>query len=415
MTSSAFTRRGRIVIAAGVVMALSGWVFGIEELYCLAVATAVMAVGARLWVDLRRWDLQVSRVVHPPRVVAGQEARVELAVGNPMGRPTPPVEARDPFEGGRRWAHFAIAPVAPGEVRTSSYRLPSARRGVYRLGPLQLRLSDPLGLASATRPTAAESTLTVHPRHELVPVKGVSAHRDYDRRLSNPLLGKGGTEFYMLREYVPGDDLRQVHWPTTARLDDLVIRQPESLRRGRLTVVADIRDGVVDDETVELVLSATASLAVSGLRSGLEVRVVTTAGWDSGHSSRGDRAPAILDGLAAAAVHRPHPYLPPFRIAGSTDPMVVVTTDHCSETDLHSAFGMGGASGTTLVVFDTAGPDGPGRSGAGGGERGRSGAGGGERSRTGRTPAAGGGRVVRVPRGDAFPSRWAAYSVGVPG
>lgn len=407
MTSSAFTRRGRIVIAAGVAMALSGWLFGIVELYCLAVATAVMAAGARLWIDLRRWDLQVSRVVRPARVVAGQEARVELAVGNPMGRPTPPVEARDPFEGGQRWAHFAVAPVAPGEVRTSSYRLPSARRGVYRLGPLQLRLSDPLGLASSTRPTAAESTLTVHPRHELVPVRGVSAHRDYDRRLAHPLLGKGGTEFYMLREYVPGDDLRRVHWPTTARLDNLVIRQPESLRRGRLTVVADIRNHVVDDETVELVLSATASLAVSGLRSGLEVRVVTTAGWDSGHSSRGDSAPAILDGLATAAVHRPHPYLPPFRIAGGRDPMVVVTTDRCSEADLHSAFGLGGASGTTLVVFETTGPNGPGT--------GRPGAVGGERGRAGLTPAARGERVIRVPRGDAFAARWAAYAVAVPG
>lgn len=385
-----------MVIGAGVVMALAGWLFGIEELYCLAVAAAAMSAASRVWVDLRRWDLQVSRVVHPSRVSAGQEARVELAVRNPTTRPSPPVEARDPFDGGRRWARFAIAPVGPGEVRTSSYRLPSTRRGVYRLGPLELRLFDPLGLASSWRATAVESTLTVHPRYDLVPVRGVSAHRDYDRRRSNPVLGKGGTEFYMLREYVPGDDLRQVHWPTTARLDDLVIRQPESLRRGRLTIVADLRGSVVDDETVEHVLSAAASLATSGLRSGLQVRVVTTAGWDSGHGTRGDRAPEILDGLAAASIHRPLPHLAPFRIAGGTDPVVVVTTDRCPETDLHSAFGMGGASGTTLVVFETGGPGDPGVT-AGGGR------------------AVGGGRrVVTVARGGSFSAAWTAYSVGVP-
>lgn len=393
MTSSAFTRRGRTVLGAGAVMAVSAWLFGIEELYCLAVAAAVMSVVARLWVDFRRWDLQVSRVVHPSRVASGQEARVELAVRNPGRRASPPVEARDPFAGGRRWARFAIAPVRPGEVRTSSYRLPSARRGVYRLGPLELRLSDPLGLAAATRVTALESTLTVHPRYELVPVRGISAHRDYERRPTNPVLGKGGDEFYMLREYVPGDDLRQVHWPTTARLDELVIRQPESLRRGHITVVADLRSNVVDDDTVELVLSATASLAMSGLRSGLQVRVVTTAGWDSrhgaGHSGRragGDAGPAILDGLAAAVIHRDRSHLAPFRLAGGRDPVVVVTTDRCREDDLRSAFGMGGASATTLVMF----------------------------GRAEAQPATTfGRRVVMVPRGASFARAWAAYSAAV--
>ena len=400
---SALTLRGRTMLGAGAAMAVAAWLFGIEELYCLALATAVMAVGARLWVDLRRWDLQVSRVVHPARVSAGQEARVELVVRNPGRRPSPPVEARDPFDGGRRWARFAIAPLDGGEVRTSSYRLPSTRRGVHRLGPLELRSSDPLGLASSSRVTASESSLTVHPRYDLVPVRGMSAHRDYDRRLSNPRLGKGGTEFYMLREYVPGDDLRQVHWPTTARLDELVIRQPESLRRGRLAVVADLRAGVVDDESVEWVLSAVASLAMSGLRSGLQVRVVTTAGWDSGHGRGGDRAAVILDGLAAAGVHRASPRLAPFRLAGGTDPMVVVTTDRCPEADRRSAFGMGGASGTTLVVFET----------AGGGEVSAVPAGTAAAvTEPGTRPS--GRRVVAVGRGQSFAAAWAAHTVAVP-
>ena len=419
---SALTLRGRTVLGAGAAMALAAWLFGIGELYCLAVAAAVMVVGARIWVDVRRWELQVSRVVHPTRVSAGQEARVELAVSNPARRSSPPVEARDPFDGGRRWARFAIAPLRPGEVRTSSYRLPSTRRGVYRLGPLELRLSDPLGLASSSRQTAVESSLTVHPRYDLLPVRGVSSHRDYDRRLSNPLLGKGGTEFYMLREYVPGDDLRQVHWPTTARLDDLVIRQPESLRRGRLTVVADLRSGVVDDETVELVLSAAASLAMSGLRSGLQVRVVTTAGWDSGHGPGAGRGPAILDGLAAAVIHRAHPHLAPFRLAGGTDPVVVVTTDRCPEGDLQSAFGMAGATGTTLVVFETV----KGAGGAGPADAGRSSGAVRAVGPSGRPaepssrpvepsgPARGGRRVVAVPQGESFAAAWAAYTVAVP-
>jgi uncharacterized protein (DUF58 family) len=382
---SGLTARGRWVIGAGTALALAGWLFGIGELFCLALAALVLVVAARIWVDARQWNLQVSRIVHPVRVAAGQEARVELAVRNSSGRPSPPVVARDPFDGGRRWARFAIAPLRPGEVRTSSYRLPSAQRGVHRLGPLELRLTDPFGLASSTRPTAVETSLTVHPRYDAVTVHGTSSHRDDDRRSARLVMGKGGGDFYALRQYIPGDDLRHVHWPTTARVDDLVIRQPENVRRGRLTVVADLRAGVVDDETVERVLSGVASLAMSGLEAGLQVRVVTTAGWDSGHGTGRGHRPALLDGLAAAVIHRPQPTVAPFRMAGRFEPVAVVTTDRCTDADLYSAFGMGGPTGTTLVVFESG--DGVAR----------------PRSTSW---GSGRGRVVRVGRNESFPAAW---------
>ncbi len=272
---STLTVRGRVVLGSAAAMALAAWMFGVQELFALAVAAAVLTVTAWIWVDLRRWNLDVSRYVHPTRVAAGQEARVELAIRNRTARTSPPVEARDPFDGGGRWARFSVAPLRPGEMRTSSYRLPSTRRGIYRLGPLQLRGSDPIGLVAQSRATAADTSLTVHPQYEMVHLPGLSSHRDEDRRLTQPVIGRGGNEFYTLREYVPGDDLRHVHWPTTARMDDLVLRQPENLRRGRMTVAADVRASVNDDTSLELVLSAVASLAMSALRSGLQVRVVT--------------------------------------------------------------------------------------------------------------------------------------------
>lgn len=378
-------------------MALAGWLFGIGELYCIALAALVLVSAARVWVDARKWHLQVSRFVHPARVTAGQEARVELAVRNPNPRSSSPVEARDPFDGGRRWARFAIAPVPAGEVRRSSYRLPSTCRGVYRLGPLELRLFDPLGLACSVQQTAADTSLTVHPVYEIVPVTGLSVHRDEDRRQPQPVIGKGGNEFYMLREYVPGDDLRHVHWPSTARQDDLVIRQPENLRRGRLTIAVDLRAGIQDDQTVEVVLSAVATLAISSLRSGMQVRVVTTGGWDSGHGTGRDHGPALLDGLAAASLHRPRPGAAPFRLAGGQEPVVVMTTDRVSDADLQAAFGISGPTNTTLVVFDMAGR------GAGGGAT--PGGGG-----SGQVRRPGSRRLVPVPVGGSFATSWASYT-----
>jgi uncharacterized protein (DUF58 family) len=346
------TLRGRIVVGTGAVMAVAAWLFGIEELYSLALASGVLTAGALVWVGARPWDLQVTRIVHPARVAAGQEARVELAVGNKTRAPSPPVEARDPFDGGRRWARFAVSAVDPGEVRRSSYRLPSARRGVHRLGPLELHLTDPFGLAVKVKTTAAGTSLTVHPRYDLVTVRGISSHRDDDRLVARAVIGKDGSEFYMMREYVPGDDLRHVHWPSTARLDSLVIRQPENQRRGRVTVAADLRAGVADEASAEDILSATATVAMSALRAGLQVRVITTEGFDSGHRSAA-QGPALLDGLAAARVHRPHPGMAPFRLAASHGPVVLVTTDRISEPDIEAALGRAGPTGTTLVVFET--------------------------------------------------------------
>lgn len=342
------------MLVSAAALAVGAWLFGVQELYAVALAALVATTAARLWVDLARWQLDVSRHVHPARVTAGQVTRVELAIRNATNRRSPPVEARDPFDDGRRWARFSVAPLAPGEVRTSSYRLPSNRRGVYRLGPLELRLTDPLGLAAQTRTTAAVTSLTVHPAYEVVPMPGLSAHRDDDRRRVRPLIGRDGSEFYRLREYIPGDDLRHVHWPTTARVDDLVIRQPEHTRRGRTTVIADLRSSIHDDQSLERVLAAAASLAMSAVAAGLQVRLVTTAGFDSGHGTGRDHGPALLDALAAAVTHRDRPGVPPFRLAGGLEPVIVITTDGCDEADLQAALRQSGTGATTLVVMERA-------------------------------------------------------------
>lgn len=353
----AFTTRGWALLGAAAVMALAAYLLGIEELYPLAVAAVVLVALARLWVEAGSWHVTVTRHVLPDRVPAGAEARVELTVVNNGRRTTPPVVAADGFDGGRRWARFAIAPLVAGESRRASYRLPATRRGVYHLGPLQLNFADPMGLARRTRITAPDTSLTVHPRFELVPVQGVSSHRDADLRQALPVLSGGSNEFYALREYIPGDDLRHVHWPTTARLDDLVVRQPENVRWGRLTVAADLRAGVHTAESVESVLEATATVAMSCIRSGLQVRVVTTAGFDSGHGAGHWHGPAVLDGLAASGPHRAASAAP-FRVVGN-EPVVLITTDRAGAGDLESVVGLVGTRGTTVVVFETASGTGP--------------------------------------------------------
>ena len=79
---------------------------------------------------------------------AGSPSRVELSVRNVAPTRSPVLTARDPFDGGKRWARFLLAPLGPGETARAAYRLPTDERGIYDLGPLQLALSDPFGVAA---------------------------------------------------------------------------------------------------------------------------------------------------------------------------------------------------------------------------------------------------------------------------
>ena len=87
-------------------------------------------------------------------------------------------------------------------------------------------------------------------------------------------LGRGGEDFYALREYVVGDDLRRVHWPSTARHDDLMVRQDELPWQGRATVLVDVRASTNTAESLELVISAAASIVASSARRQDLVRLV---------------------------------------------------------------------------------------------------------------------------------------------
>jgi uncharacterized protein (DUF58 family) len=201
-----------------------------------------------------------------------------------------------------------------------------------------------------------------------------------------PVIGRLGDEFYGLREYRVGDDLRRVHWASTARTDQLMIRQPENLLQGRLTVAVDLRAEVHDAATLEGTLSAAASVAMAGIRNRVHVRVVSTSGVDSGFGASAPHGAAILDLLAAAAMHPGSALTDDLPIGpGATGPLVLITTQSASETDLSAATRTGGRDRLSLVIFE--------RSGHGA-----------RRPRPDRLPVHG--RVVVVPAGGSFRSAW---------
>jgi uncharacterized protein (DUF58 family) len=297
------TRRGWWMTVAVVGLIVSGRLFGLPELYALSVASAAAVAGALLYVRYFPWKIEAFRDVRPPQVEARGSSRVELSVRNIDTRRSPVLSARDPFDRGRRWARFHVAPLEPGEVIRAAYRLPTGERGIFPLGPLEVGVTDPFALATRVLPSAPLATLTVFPHVDEIRPLPQARSANPSGFTSKPSVGAGGEDFYALRPYEMGDDLRRVHWASTARQDELMIRQDELPWQGRITVLADLRSSVHTPASLEVVLSAVASIVRSSILDQRQVRLLATDGTDTGFGGGQPALRRAYEYLAGADTH----------------------------------------------------------------------------------------------------------------
>jgi uncharacterized protein (DUF58 family) len=253
---------------------------------------------AAIYVRTARLDLNVDRIVHPARVHAGQLSRVEVRVRNLRAKDTPVLRLRDAVTG-TAGAELLVPPLDQGAASVASYRLPTERRGIIQVGPLQVVVADPFGLVQASVEAAPQVDVTVLPKvDEVRPVPFTTGHDPLAGMLHPHALGRVGDDFYALRPYVVGDDLRRIHWPSTARHDELLVRQQEQPWQGRTVVLLDVRRAAHDSRTLEAAVSAAASIvSANGARRDL-VRLLTTDGADSGFGSGTIHLQALLEHLA---------------------------------------------------------------------------------------------------------------------
>jgi uncharacterized protein (DUF58 family) len=348
------TRRGWWVALLAVLFMMAGRLFGLPELYAVAVASGALLAGAVIYVRRASWRVDAERQLRPPRVHAGGTARVELSLRNLAPHRSPVLAVRDPFDGGRRWARFHVAPMTPGELSRAAYRLPTDRRGLFPLGPLEVSVGDPFGLAIRSVEAAGGTVLTVYPRLDDVRSLPFARGADLSASAGRASLSPSGDEFFALREYRTGDDLRRVHWPSTARSDELMIRQDEFPWQGRVCVVLDLRAVVHSPESLEVVVSAAASIVHAGWRDRRQVRLAATDGTDSGYGTGHAHLEAMLEYLASAGIHAGQSLAEPLKALGRGGPtggVAVVTTDRVSSGDLRAIGRHGGRFGTLAVVL----------------------------------------------------------------
>ncbi|WP_310727693.1 DUF58 domain-containing protein [Streptomyces sp. N2A] len=307
------TTRGRSFLAAGVAAAVCSYLLGQPDLLRVGLLLTALPLVCVLVLHRTRYRVAGSRALSPARVPAGTESRVRLLMENVSRLPTGVLMLQDrvPYVLGPR-PRFVLDRVEAGGRREVTYRVRSDLRGRYPLGPLQLRLSDPFGMCELTRSFQTFDTLMVVPRVEPLPavrLAGETAGYGEGRHRSPALAGEDDV---IPRGYRHGDDLRRIHWRSTARHGELMVRREEQPQKAHCTVLLDTRDlahpGGGPDSAFEWAVSAAASTAVHLLERGFAVRLLTDtgssvpgpdgAGGFPGSAGSADTAGLVLDTLA---------------------------------------------------------------------------------------------------------------------
>ena len=260
------TSRGWLVAATGNTLFVAGLIFGARALEQLGVALIALVLIALGVVRLGRHDLAVERAIVPERARAQQEVTVNLTLNNRGGGPAPLLLLEDRLPArlpGR--SRFTLNGVEPAGRREASYTVRPQRRGRYEIGPLTLRMVDPFGLTKISSSAAPAQGFLVHPRTEpLTLPRDAGDRRSVSTSALRQPTGAQGEDFYALREYVQGDDLRKVHWPSTAKRGKVMIRQEETPWHTRATIVLDDRVSAHgaggDPASFEQAVEATASV-----------------------------------------------------------------------------------------------------------------------------------------------------------
>jgi uncharacterized protein (DUF58 family) len=272
------------VTAAGWAMLLLvvvGWGLGgplgwTELRYLGAGATLVVVVGLLAVLVPRRATAEIT--ARPARTSVGATTTIELSVRAhllPVASPVVRIEGDllgDPVDAQAAQV-LRLRTLWPGRTRVESFEHVAGRRGIFSLGPVRHEQSDPLGQFRRIRSWGAASTLWVRPR---VLVPGPFSHGGvFDLEgLPSEQISLSDLAFHALREYAPGDDLRRVHWRSSAKAGTLLVRQyHESRSRNAAVVVDDGAASYADAEELEIAISVAASLAIRALTDGFDVDV----------------------------------------------------------------------------------------------------------------------------------------------
>ena len=266
-----------IAVVSIVLSALFGWQ---EFTYLGTVLLASVLLSAVFLFGRASYGVLIE--LNPRRVVVGDRAMGRMLVTNTGARGLTPTRMELPV--GRGVAEFQLPAMQPREEHEELFAVPTNKRAVIVAGPAESVRGDQLGLLRRALQWADPVDLFVHPRTVRLQPTAAGLVRDLEGQVSTTITNND-IAFHALRPYVPGDDRRNVHWRTSARIGQLMVRQFNETRRSQLTMIHCTRGDLYDsEEEFELAVSVTASIASQVIADGVQMNVVSETGVWRTHS-----------------------------------------------------------------------------------------------------------------------------------
>lgn len=267
------TPLGWSVAAAAAVSLVVGYSWGLVEIIALGWAFVVLVAVAALWL-VGRGAGEVRLSLPTPRVVVGDHAEARLVASNPGPRRFGGVQLEVPV--GERVIERVLPGLPRGGTVDEVLRIPTERRGIVPIGPARTVRADPIGLMRREIVWSDTAELRVHPRTVAVSALSTGFIRDLEGSPTRDLT-TSDIAFHALREYLPGDDRRYIHWRSSAKTGTFMVRQFEESRRSRLMVLLDLEPGAyTDDAEFELAVGAAASVGARAIRDARSVAFVVS-------------------------------------------------------------------------------------------------------------------------------------------
>lgn len=268
------TWSGLALIGVMVVAWLLGKVVGGKPLYLLAYGLLAVLLFS-FAVGRRPLPLEGTRSAARARLAEGEKVDMTIVLETSRRVSTFIVEERLPEALGDDMS-VPVAVAEPGTALSVSYPLVAKRRGSYLIGPLVVRWGDPFGLTRREAVLTEPVEILVHPRSDDVddrPLTRVFEDPPFRPPVSKPW--PQGLEFYGMRRYAPGDDIRRVVWRAYARTGQLLVRQAEQGITDQVTILLDqdVRNHSAGGPSAsfEMAVKVAASLGSSHLRNGFSV------------------------------------------------------------------------------------------------------------------------------------------------
>ena len=293
------TRRGRLTLLLGAAAYAVAWLFGATALYPAATGLLLAPLAARAWVALAAGPIELRRRAGSGALLEGDDVWVTLQARPQARVPAPSLTVSEQLAGlGTRRTQLRRA----GRFHRGTYVLERVPRGRYVVEDASAAIEDPFGLARVDVALATGGALVVYPR--LVALDRLfsesGAHAQDGRKLL--LRRPSGFDLHSVREYERGESLRKVHWPTTARRGQLMVKELEDAPRDEIAVVLDADAAAVAGDSFDVQVRAAGSiLRVHAAHGRRAVLALNTAARPTARVSslEGDWL-AVLELLAAA-------------------------------------------------------------------------------------------------------------------